>query len=218
MRIFIAIITFILILASSSAQTHKLEFTTSYGTFKVLLYDFTPNHRDLILSSLKDSLYRGALFNRIIEGFVIQGGDHDFDIAKYEAEHTELGKPRLAAEFNTRAFHKIGALGAGRDNNNEKASFLKQIYFVVGNRVTNEQLDSLEQIKGVKYTSEQRRTYLNIGGQPRLDKDFTVFGEVYQGLDILLEISKVKTDAKDFPTQKIPFTFKVINDEIPFAN
>ena len=168
----------ILITVASKAQSSKLEFTTPYGNFKVVLYDYTPAHRDLILSSIKNNEYKNALFNRIIEGFVIQGGDHDIDIEKYELKHPEQGKPRLAPEFDSRAFHKTGALGAGRDNNLEKASFLKQIYFVVGSTVTVNQLDSLEQVKQINYTDEQRATYLKLGGQPRLDNDFTVFGEV----------------------------------------
>lgn len=214
MKLYITALAVLLISVSTKAQTNKIEFTTSYGSFKVVLYDFTPAHRDLILSSLENNLYKDALFNRIIEGFVIQGGDHDIDIEKYEATHPEYGKPRLAAEFDDRAFHKIGALGAGRDANEEKASFLKQIYFVVGSAVTPAQLDSLEKIKHIKFTERQRETYLRIGGQPRLDKDFTVFGEVYEGLNVLLEISRIKTNAQDFPLKVVPFTFKRINDEI----
>ncbi len=215
MRLYFATIAFFLICHSGKAQTHKIEFTTEYGSFKVVLYDFTPAHRDLLLSSIKSDQYSDALFNRIIEGFVIQGGDHDIDIEKYETKHPNLGKPRLAPEFDDRAFHKIGALGAGRDNNAEKASFFKQIYFVVGNSVTVSQLDSLEKAKGIKFTTEQRKLYLKNGGQPRLDKDFTVFGEVYQGIEVLLKMSKVKTNEQDFPIQEIPFTLKVINNETP---
>jgi len=137
-------------MSSSNAQSKRLLFKTTFGEFKVLLYDFTPNHRDLILRSIKDTVYQGALFNRIIENFVVQGGEHDIDIERREAVDPQHRKPRLAAEFDPRAFHKMGALGAGRDGNSEKASFLNQIYFVVGKKISAADLDSLEIKKGYK--------------------------------------------------------------------
>ncbi len=194
-----------------SAQTHRILFKTNYGSFKVVLYDYMPKHRDLLLDAIKTDVYRNALFNRVIENFVVQGGEHDVDIAKREAAHPELGKPRLAGEFDPRAYHKVGAFGAGRDDNPEKASFLNQLYFIVGKPVTNEELDALEKKKGIKYTSEARNTYLKMGGQPRLDNDYTIFGEVYEGLAVLMEISKAKTDKEDYPVKEIAFTIEEIN-------
>jgi cyclophilin family peptidyl-prolyl cis-trans isomerase len=201
---------FLIWAGSSYCQTKQLLFKTAFGNFKVVLYDFTPNHRDLMLRSVKDSVYEGALFNRIIENFVVQGGEHDIDIEQREAADSLMRKPRLAAEFDPRAFHKIGALGAGRDNNPQKASFLNQIYFVVGKAVSAIDLDSLEAKKGIKFTASQRKEYLSRGGQPRLDNDFTVFGEIYEGLDVIKKISQVKTDKQDFPLTKIPFAVEEI--------
>lgn len=194
-----------------SAQTHRILFKTNYGSFKVVLYDYMPKHRDLFLDAIKTDVYRDALFNRVIENFVVQGGEHDVDIAKREAAHPELGKPRLAGEFDPRAYHKVGAFGAGRDDNPKKASFLNQLYFIVGKTVSNDELDALEKKKGFKYSSEARNTYLKIGGQPRLDNDYTVFGEVYEGLSVLMEISRVKTDKEDYPLKAIDFTIEEIN-------
>jgi peptidyl-prolyl cis-trans isomerase B (cyclophilin B) len=151
------------------------------------------------------------LFNRIIENFVVQGGEHDIDIEKREAADPLHKKPRLAAEFDDRAFHKMGALGAGRDGNPAKASFLNQIYFVVGKKITAAELDSLELKKGIKYTAAQRKEYLARGGQPRLDHDFTVFGEIYEGFDVIMKISRVKTDKQDYPLHKVPFKIVEIN-------
>ncbi len=190
------------------AQSHKLQFITSQGTFKVLLYDFTPNHQQLILETVKNNVYWQALFNRIIENFVVQGGEHDDDIAAREKYLPLEEHYRLPPEFDSRAFHKIGALGAGRDENLEKASFLNQIYFVVGKTVTKEELKALELKKGIKFSDHQRKTYLNQGGLPRLDNDYTVFGEVYEGLDVLLKISKLKTDDKNAPID--PVVFEII--------
>lgn len=210
MRYLFLLITTIITCQYSVAQSKKIAFKTDYGTIKVLLYDFTPKHRDLMLQSIQDSTYKGALFNRIIENFVVQGGEHDIDIAKREASDPTNRKPRLAGEFDARAFHKIGALGQGRDDNSEKASFLNQIYFVVGKKVTAEDLDKLEVKKGVKFTKEQREEYLKNGGQPRLDGDYTVFGEIYEGLEVIMAISRFKTDKNDYPTSPVKFSVSLI--------
>lgn len=196
----------------AKSQTHKLLFKTAYGNIKVVLYDYTPAHRDLILNAIKTQVYKDALFNRIISDFVVQGGEHDIDIEKRESADPAREKHRLAAEFDPRAFHKVGALGAGRDGNAEKASFLNQIYFVVGKKIIAKELDDLEVKKKIKYTPEQRATYLKIGGQPRLDHDFTVFGEIYEGLDVILKISKVKTDSQDYPVQPVHFELSEIKN------
>jgi len=193
-----------------NAQSHKIAFKTDYGTIKVLLYDFTPRHRDLMLQSIQDSTYQSALFNRIIENFVVQGGEHDIDIAKREAANPTGQKPRLAGEFDSRAFHKIGALGQGRDDNPEKASFLNQIYFVVGKNVTEDDLQKIETQKGIKFTKGQHEEYLKNGGLPRLDGDYTVFGEVYEGLEVIMAISRIKKDKNDFPLSPVRFSVSVI--------
>lgn len=207
LRLLFALLLFVNI---GFAQTHKIAFKTDYGTIKVMLYDYTPNHRDLMLKSIQDSVYKDALFNRIIENFVVQGGEHDIDIARREAEDPSGSKPRLAGEFDVRAFHKIGALGQGRDDNPEKASFLNQIYFVVGKKVTAEDLDKLEAKKGIKFTDEQRNEYLKNGGQPRLDGDYTIFGEIYEGLEVIKAISRFKTDKDDFPLSPVRFSVSII--------
>lgn len=192
------------------AQTHKIAFKTDYGTIKVVLYDFTPQHCDLMVQSIRDSIYQGALFNRIIENFVVQGGEHDIDIAKREAADPKGNKPRLAGEFDARAFHKIGALGQGRDDNPEKASFLNQIYFVVGKELSEEDLAKLEKQKGITFTAAQRSEYLKNGGLPRLDGDYTVFGEIYEGLEVIMAISRFKTSKDDFPLSPVRFSVSVI--------
>lgn len=190
---------------TSWGQSHKLLFKTSYGNFKVLLYDFTPNHQKLLLDAIKNKEYQQAVFNRIIEGFVVQGGEHDDSIAEREKLVPENQHQRLAPEFDPRAYHKIGALGAGRDDNEAKASFLNQLYFVVGKKVTAEELQRYEQQKNLQYSEVQKQDYLTNGGLPRLDGDYTVFGEVYEGIEVLLVLSKVSTDSKDAPLQKIVF-------------
>ena len=192
-------------------QSKRVKFDTPYGSFSVVLYDFTPKHRDLFISSIQDEVYKDALFNRVIKNFVVQGGEHDVDIAQREQDNPAAGKPRLAAEFDVRAFHKMGALGAGRDDNAEKASFLNQLYFVVGKAVSEKELDDLEAKKQIRFSAEQRATYLRDGGLPRLDQDYTVFGEVYEGFDVLLQISQAATDKDNYPIQAIPFRVNIIH-------
>lgn len=194
-----------------NAQSHKLQFNTNSGSFKVVLYDFTPKHQDLILSAVKNRVYHTALFNRIIENFVVQGGEHDDDISAREQKLSKEKRYRLQPEFDNRAFHKIGALGAGRDDNSSKSSFLNQIYFVVGKKVTDEELDQLEAIKGITFSKSQREIYLKDGGLPRLDNDYTIFGEVYEGLEVLMDISKVETDVNDAPI--LPIVFNIVEIE-----
>lgn len=190
-------------------QQVRLEFDTRFGTFEVMLYDFTPKHRDLMLKAIVSGEYKNALFNRIIENFVVQGGEHDVNIAEREAADLSGYKPRLPAEFDPRAFHKMGALGAGRDDNPEKASFLNQLYFVVGRPVTEADLSALEKRKNLRFTSTQRAEYLKNGGLPRLDGDYTIFGEVTRGFEVLMEISRVATDEKDYPLEEVVFNIRV---------
>lgn len=210
MRTLLFLLFFLFQQAVSFGQSSRLLFKTAFGDVKVMLYDFTPKHRELILTAVKEGTYASSFFNRIISDFVVQGGEHDIDIEKRESADPLKAKPRLAPEFDERAFHKVGALGAGRDDNPMKASFLNQLYFVVGKPVSAEDLDKLEIKKGIKYTALQREHYLKSGGQPRLDGDYTVFGEVYEGLDVLLKISKVKTDRLDYPVAPIEFTLTVL--------
>lgn len=215
MKKVIGIVLFVFFQLQLTAQTHKFAFYTSKGTFKVVLYDFTPNHKQLFLQAVKDSVYTDAFFNRIIKNFVVQGGEHDESIAKKEENIPLKERKRLQPEFNKLAFHKLGALGAGRDENVEKASFLNQIYFVVGKPVTKTDLKTIEQKKGINFTKKQRKNYLKTGGLPRLDYDYTVFGEVYEGLDVLIELSKTPTDKNDYPLQEIKFTVKEIFNDAP---
>ena len=198
-----------LLTISTQAQTYTLKFKTNYGRFQVLLYDFTPQHRDMILKEIEKGTYTNAQFNRVIKNFVVQGGELDEPILAREKEHPYDQPKRLAPEFHPKAYHKLGALGAGRDDNDQKGSYFNQIYFVVGKKTNPIELDELERKKGIKFTAEQRETYLKQGGQPRLDHDYTVFGEIIKGLDKVLLISQEDTDQNGLPDDPIVFSIKV---------
>lgn len=191
------------------AQSAYVSFHTAYGNFKVMLYDYTPNHKAMFLEAMKHKVYQRAFFNRIVQDFVVQGGGHDKDIASLE-EQQGYKNPRLNPEFDIRAFHKIGALGAGRDDNPEKASFRNQIYLVVGKKYTEQEFDDMAQKYQKIFTPERRAYYIQHGGLPRLDGDYTVFGEVVEGLDVVMKISKVSVDEKHFPKKKVRFRVKIL--------
>jgi len=179
--------------------------TTPYGDMKFILYEKTPKHRENFQKLVKEKFYDGLLFHRVIQDFMIQGGDPE----SKNAEITKmLGSGNLGytvdAEFDTAYIHKKGAIAAARTNNPEKASSSCQFYIVKGRKVNESQLEMLEQKGGFKYTEAQKELYQNLGGTPHLDQEYTVFGEVLQGLDIIDKVAEVKTQAGDRPKIDVP--------------
>src|SRR5690606_10783341 len=178
------------------------EVRTGYSVCVVKLYNQTPHHRDNYIKLVKDGTYDGLLFHRVIEQFMIQGGDPE---SKNAAKGVQLGNGDLGykveAEFRDSLFHKKGTLAAARDDNPEKASSASQFYLVQGKVFTDEELDRLEELrlKGRKIPEYQREVYKTIGGVPHLDQNYTVFGEVVKGLDIVDIIAGVATDEFDRP-------------------
>ncbi len=193
----------------ASAQTTHVLFETSFGEVEVELFDDTPQHRDMFLQAVKDSVYHRALFNRVITSFVNQGGELDEPILEEEAAGVRK-RQRLTAEILPQHFHHKGALGAGRDDNAEKASYLTQIYFVIGKVITSAELAALEKSKGVKIPAKQREIYSSIGGIPRLDGDYTIFGSVVRGMEIVEQINHVETDSSDVPLAPVVFSVRVL--------
>jgi cyclophilin family peptidyl-prolyl cis-trans isomerase len=188
----------------------KVKFITSKGDITVVLYKETPLHQAMFLKAIEEGVYDEAVFNRVIKGFVSQGGELDDVILAEEAKRPEKTPRRLPGEFPSRGLHKLGALGAGRDDNPEKASYYNQIYFVTGRIHTAEQLDALEKRKGTSISKEARAIYQDIGGEPRLDGDYTIFGEILEGLEVLHQINTVATGEGDVPLERV--TFKVVKE------
>ena len=188
-------------------------FTTA-GVVDVKLYDETPEHRDNFVKLVKEQRYDSLLFHRVIRNFMIQGGDPD---SKYAAPGKLLGEgdlgytvePEFMPELH---FHRRGALAAARegdDVNPTKASSASQFYIVWGNVFTKEQLDKLKTQykqrtgKDITITPEQLEVYTTIGGTPHLDGDYTVFGEVVKGLEVVDAIQNVKCDENDRPLRDV---------------
>ena len=209
----ISILTIILsfLICTIQAQTNYVRLTTSKGNILIMLYDATPHHRDNFINLVKKGLFKDQEFNRVIRNFVSQGGELDETILDREKLNPQAPVQRLEAEIRPELFHKKGALGAGRNDNPEKSSYLDQIYLVEGKIQTDAQLDELELKKGMKFSALQRETYKTIGGIPRLDQDYTVFGEIVSGIEVAKAINNVATDKNDHPLKKEAFSIHILS-------
>lgn len=188
-----------------AAPPHKyVRIVTTQGTCVLRLYDETPLHRDNFVKLVREGYYNDLLFHRVINHFMIQGGDPN---SRYAAERQRLGEGgpdyTIPAELNDSLFHKKGVIGAARDDNPEKASSGSQFYLVQGRTFTDRGLDSLEQLRlgGRKIPAYQREVYKTLGGTPHLDGGYTVFGELVSGIDVIDGIAAVETDRYDRPLQ-----------------
>jgi peptidyl-prolyl cis-trans isomerase B (cyclophilin B) len=182
---------------------------TNYGDIVVRLSDSTPLHRDNFLKLVKADYYDSVLFHRVIKNFMIQGGDPESKHAK-PGEALGNGGPdyRVPAEFRATLFHKKGVIAAARGNNPEKASSGSQFYIVQGKVFTDQGLDSVEtfRLNGRKIPAAQREVYKTVGGTPHLDQNYTVFGEVVKGLDVVDKIASVPTskgEDRDRPLEDV---------------
>ena len=191
-----------------------VEIQTEYGSMVVWLYDATPQHRDNFLKLAEQAYYDDLLFHRVINGFMIQGGDPNSRNAK-PGQQLGSGGPgyTVPAEFVDSLIHKKGALSAARTGdavNPQKASSGSQFYIVQGRDVSEQDLNMMEARKGIRYSKAQRDTYLEVGGTPFLDRDYTVFGEVIEGLEVIDKIANVATQPGDRPVNDVRMKIKVI--------
>lgn len=188
-----------------------VEIQTDFGNMLVELYNSTPKHRDNFLKLAEEGYYNDLLFHRVISGFMIQGGDPQSRNAP-AGQSLGAGGPsyQIPAEFVDSLAHVKGALAAARTNNPEKKSSGSQFYIVQGGPVTEATLDQIESMKRFHYTPEQRKAYLANGGTPHLDRDYTVFGHVIEGLDVIDKIAATPTGPQDRPKQDVKMKIIVI--------
>lgn len=184
-----------------------VEMETSQGTITIKLHDATPQHRDNFIKLAETAYYDGTIFHRVINGFMVQGGDPDSKTAK-KGQRLGTGGPgyQVPAEIKDGYYHVKGALAAARMGdqvNPEKKSSGSQFYIVQGKPVAADQLDFFEVQKGIKYSTEQREILTTQGGTPFLDKEYTVFGQVVNGIEIVDKIANVKTDGADRPSDDV---------------
>ncbi|RAV98424.1 peptidylprolyl isomerase [Pseudochryseolinea flava] len=254
------------LLMTSCAQDKDYVVTikTEYGDMVAILYNETPLHKANFLKLAKEHFYDSLLFHRVIDGFMIQGGDPDSKNAP-AGKMLGQGGPgyTVPAEINAKYFHEKGALSAARlgDNMNpSKASSGSQFYIVQGGPVNTAQLkidpikfnemmgtffnnpanstyrDSLmgfaqkndregyekclmdikviaEKETGIKaerdISPEKEKAYGSVGGTPQLDDQYTVFGKVIKGLDVIDKIAKVQKDRSDRPVKDVRMTVSV---------
>jgi len=204
--------------ARNKTTPRLAEIATNYGTMVIQLYDSTPLHRDNFIKLVKEGFYDSLLFHRVIDSFMIQGGDPE---SKNATEGAQLGSGeapgnRIPAEFNTNYFHKKGALAAARDDNPAKASSNCQFYIVQGKPYNDTALNMIEcQLRndnpGFHFTDAQRKAYNTVGGTPFLDQNYTVFGEVVKGLDVVDTIAALRRDANDRPLQNVRMHIRMLN-------
>lgn len=249
--------------AKQSSDKDLVVISTDFGEIKLKLYNDTPEHKQNFLKLIDEAYYDGLLFHRVIENFMIQGGDPD---SKDSAPGVRLGGGNpgytIPAEILPQHFHKKGALAAARrggPSNPEKRSSGSQFYIVQGEVLTPGKLDTMEMMMNSRakneflqeklaeakpqldeyrenndqdgfniclselraaadsawteqpqfsFTYEQREAYTTIGGYPSLDGEYTVFGEVVEGLDVLDKIAAVETDQYDRPKADIKMEIK----------
>jgi len=227
---------------------------TEFGNMKVRLYDETPKHKANFLKLANDGFFNDVLFHRVINQFMIQGGDPD---SKNAAPGVMLGNGGpgydIDAEFNDSLFHEKGVIAAARegdDINPKKMSSGSQFYLVQGNKWTDEELDDLEikissneylkshpaimeelmkyqeaedvknydklfgslqkkkDFKRIRIPEFKRTAYKEIGGVPHLDNNYTVFGKVVEGIEVIDKIAAVETDGRDRPKKDVKMTIK----------
>lgn len=234
-----------------------ININTPLGDIKVRLYNETPIHRDNFLKLAQEGFYNGTLFHRVIENFMIQGGDPNSREATPE-QMLGTGDPgyTLPAEIVTGLYHKRGALAAARmgdEMNPNRESSGSQFYIVWGqtynkSKLKQQEKQMLQQMeqqafnalaaahkedimnlrrnrnreglaalqeqlvkqaqqevkaKAPLFTEEMYKVYEEIGGTPFLDGQYTVFGEVTQGLDIVEKLQCVATGVADRPVQDL---------------
>ena len=183
------------------------------------LSDSTPGHRDNFLKLASEGFYNDLLFHRVINGFMIQGGDPE---SRGAEPNTRLGGGgpgyTIPAEIRADHLHVRGALAAARQGdavNPEKKSSGSQFYIVQGKTWTDSQLSQMEMranavMPSFKFSEENKEVYKTVGGTPFLDMNYTVFGQVIEGLDIIDSIANVKTLPGDRPVEDVKFSVEIL--------
>jgi len=190
----------------------RIKLTTDSGILVIRLYDSTPLHRDNFVKLVNEHFFDSLLFHRVIEGFMIQGGD---PLSKNAEPGIMLGNgggnmERIPAEFKPSLFHKKGVLAAARDNNPERASSACQFYLVQGKKYTQDELNMMEAQMGRKFSVAQRLAYSTVGGTPFLDMNYTVFGEVEKGMEVIDKIAHVAKDGNNRPLENVRMKIELI--------
>ncbi|PCJ80796.1 MAG: peptidylprolyl isomerase [Bacteroidetes bacterium] len=204
---------------ASSKGPKKVVIHTDFGDMVVLLSDSTPQHRDNFIKLAEEGFYDGLLFHRVMSDFMIQGGDPK---SKGAEKGVRLGSGgpgyTIPNEMRSDHLHVKGALAAARQPdsvNPDRNSSGSQFYIVQGGKYKEGELKSFEMRHQAtnpdfRYSDKMKTAYLELGGYAPLDLNYTVFGYVIEGLDIIDSIAAVKTDRSDRPLEDVKFSIEVI--------
>jgi len=191
----------------SHTKVKGFRIITNKGNIELALSDKTPVYRDNFIKLVSDHFYDSLLVHRVIKDFLVQTGAAD---TKYAGKDDVVGwqGPGYTLKMNIvpGLFHKRGMIAASKlpeDRNRNNRSDGSQFYIVAGRIFNNTELDELEQEKGIKYTKAQRQAYTTVGGAPYLDGDYTVFGWVSKGMEVVDKMAAVKTYSVDRPVDEI---------------
>lgn len=199
--------------ACSEPDSSDVLMTTNQGAVSIHLYEQTTKYHKNFVKLVEEGFYDSLLFHRVMADMMIQGGDPE---SKNAPSGKFLGKGNLdyTIQPDFRYVHTYGAVSAARlpdQVNPGKESSASQFFIVIGRPVTDEELNKIEKDKGFRYTPEQRRLYKLVGGIPQWDKEYSVFGEVTDGMEVVKKISRIKTDPNDRPVQDVLMTMKMSN-------
>lgn len=212
--LFISLVIALPMISKTVENRPQVLIETSLGNIRLELYNETPLHRDNFLKLVKSGFYDSLLFHRVIKDWVIQAGD---PVSKHAPKGVLLGDSSpnylIPAEFTVPYhYHKRGALGMARegdDVNPERSSCSSQFYIVWGRTYRGSELSNIqakldEQTDGqVQIDSEMSEEYKTNGGAPSLDGQYTIFGEVIEGMDVVDKIRRVMTDKHDRPIDDV---------------
>jgi cyclophilin family peptidyl-prolyl cis-trans isomerase len=201
MKRIITILAIAMVATTNAFAQQYVKIKTAQGSCIVKLYDETPVHRDNFIRLVKSRYFDSTTFNRILKGFVIQGGDPDSLYDK--GKKLKLEQKWIKPEFNTALYHKRGVLAMGRDDNAAKESFTTQIYIVDGKIWNDTQLDAIEKKLNIKFTNDQRTIYKTVGGTPFLDQNYTIFGEIVKGMDWIDKVTAVNVNKDGNPDKEV---------------
>ena len=191
-----------------------VEIETPYGSMLVELFDETPKHRDNFFKLAEEGFYDDLLFHRVINGFMVQGGDPN---SKGAPPNTALGTGgpgyTVDAEIQENIVHIKGALAAARTPdqiNPERKSSGSQFYIVQGRPTSPQLLEGIEMRNGFSYNDYEKSIYNGKDGTPFLDRQYTIFGQVLQGLEVIDKIAAVQTNPGDRPIEDVKMKIRVI--------
>lgn len=188
----------------------KVKIETQKGVMVAELFNTTPKHRDNFLKLASSGFYDGLLFHRIMDNFMVQGGDPDSRDAE-PGQQLGLGDPGYTIEPEIRELHYRGALAAARRPTQIESSG-SQFYIVEGKPYSSIELANIGSQYGLTYNEAHKKKYAEEGGTPFLDNQYTVFGQVIEGIEVLDQLSIVEVDQANRPLEDIPMKITVLNE------